>query len=588
MKQTISSPIRKLKLLLILPLIAGVFYAFAAPEYRFDTGTENNELKIAQYLISKEKCNIPFLSTYEKGDLESIKAELEEAGLKIEYTTLKFSEEGKLKQISATVKANTGTISFNSSDLQTTIPVFYTNPNGETGVYFQRTVVGKVTDESGKPLKNASVIISGKTIGTITDDNGNFMLKVTDDSPIVISYVGFETAKINPDFEKEMLITMKGATISIKLDDQISEARKKEQIDLNKSNVLVIVDGKETTKAEMEKINPDKIASIDVLKDKASAEKYGEKGKEGVILITLKPDDNSIATQTFKVQANSPLKFRTADGTEKQPLIVKNGVVSPDIQMDDINPQDIESINVLKGESATAKYGVKGNNGVLEITMKKPVDVFTMVEEMPQFPGGVEALKSYVTSTMKYPVIALENGIQGQVTVKFVVDKTGKVTNARIFSGVDPSLDKEALRIVNSMSEWTPGKQNGQSVDVAYEMPINFKLPANATRKQKLVAMSAPTKTPINQQAVDLTDQTRELIIVPNPTKDKATITLKGSDSTKKMEVNIYDRFGKLIKKESKKGPAFSLSFDKLANGSYFIVVNDGENQFTGQLVVNH
>ena len=114
------------------------------------------------------------------------------------------------------------------------------------------------------------------------------MLKMIDDSPIVISYVGFQTVKINPDFEKEMQITMQKATISIKLDNQAFETRQKEQIDLNESNVLIIVDGKKTTKAEMEKINPDKIASIDVLKDKASAEKYGEKGKDGVILITLK------------------------------------------------------------------------------------------------------------------------------------------------------------------------------------------------------------------------------------------------------------------------------------------------------------
>ena len=282
----------------------------------------------------------------------------------------------------------------------------------------------------------------------------------------------------------------------------------------------------------------------------------------------------------------SGIRLGTTKGNE--PLIVRDGVISPHLKMDDINPNDIESINVLKNESATAKYGENGKNGVLEINMKNASDVFTMVEEMPQFPGGVEALKTYVYSTLKYPTIALENGIQGQITVKFIIDKTGSVKNVRLYRGVDPSLDKEGLRIIESMPKWTPGKQNGETVDVAYEMPINFKLPPNRPSKQKLMTMSAPAKTSRTQPTVDLTDGAHQLIIVPNPTNDKATITLKGSDSTNKMEVSVYDRLGKLIKKESKNGPTFSLSFNKLPNGTYFIVAKDGGNQFTGQLVVSH
>ncbi|HCY39875.1 MAG TPA: hypothetical protein DHV48_00700 [Prolixibacteraceae bacterium] len=595
MKQTISSPIRKLRLLLILPLIAGVFYAFAAPEYKFIQADE---------------------------------------------------------------------LAMNA------------NQN-------EKTIKGKVSDENGNPLKSASVVILGKTIGTITDENGNFMLKVTDDSPIVASYVGFETAKVNPDFEKEMQITMKGATVSIKLDDQISEARKKEQIDLNKSNVLVIVDGKETTKAEMEKINPEKIESIDVLKDKASIEKYGEKAKDGVILVTLKTDNQSTATQTFKVQANSPLKFgntgsagnqplividgvvaenqnvnsippetiesisvlknesatilygdkgkdgviliTTKKGISKstndpvevkvngfgqyqkkdesfilspsanfsmknagiagnQPLIVLDGVIDPIQNMEKIDPNTIESINVLKGESAITKYGEKGKNGVIEIAKKKTGDVFTSVEEMPQFPGGFEALKSYVASTMNYPVIALENGIHGQVFVKFVVDKTGKVTAAKISRGVDPSLDKEALRIVNSLPKWTPGKQNGQSVDVAYEMPVNFNLPADYRPKS-----NEKLRVRATTDSYTKNNQTLKLSIVPNPTTDDARITLDCSVPSNKLEISVYDSSGKLIKNASKNGSTFSLSINKLSPGIYLVVGIDSENQLkvTSQLVVN-
>ena len=102
--------------------------------------------------------------------------------------------------------------------------------------------------------------------------------------------------------------------------------------------------------------------------------------------------------------------------------------------------------------------------------------VFFIVEDMPEFPGGDLALRKYIANQIKYPVIAQENGIQGKVYVTFVVGKTGKVTNASIARGVDPSLDKEALRVVNQLPPWKPGKQRGKPVNVSYTVPINFVL----------------------------------------------------------------------------------------------------------------
>lgn len=103
-------------------------------------------------------------------------------------------------------------------------------------------------------------------------------------------------------------------------------------------------------------------------------------------------------------------------------------------------------------------------------------EVFFIVEDMPEFPGGDLALRKYLASQIKYPVIAQENGIQGKVYVTFVVGKDGAVSNARIARGVDPSLDKEALRVVNSLPKWKPGKQRGKPVNVSYTVPINFVL----------------------------------------------------------------------------------------------------------------
>lgn len=102
--------------------------------------------------------------------------------------------------------------------------------------------------------------------------------------------------------------------------------------------------------------------------------------------------------------------------------------------------------------------------------------VFFIVEEMPEFPGGEQALNKFLHENVQYPVIAQENGIQGRVYVKFVVNTDGSITNVEIARGVDPSLDKEALRVVRDMPKWKPGKQRGKSVRVSYTVPINFVL----------------------------------------------------------------------------------------------------------------
>jgi TonB family protein len=103
-------------------------------------------------------------------------------------------------------------------------------------------------------------------------------------------------------------------------------------------------------------------------------------------------------------------------------------------------------------------------------------DVFFIVEEMPEFPGGELALRKYISNNIEYPQVAQDNGIQGKVYVTFVVSKDGSVANARIARGVDPALDKEALRVVNSLPKWKPGKQRGENVNVSYTVPINFAL----------------------------------------------------------------------------------------------------------------
>lgn len=102
--------------------------------------------------------------------------------------------------------------------------------------------------------------------------------------------------------------------------------------------------------------------------------------------------------------------------------------------------------------------------------------VFKVVEQMPTYPGGNSELFKYLSSSIKYPTVAAENGIEGKVIITFVVGKDGSITNVKVARSLDPSCDKEAVRVVKAMKPWIPGRQNGQNVTVEYTLPVTFKL----------------------------------------------------------------------------------------------------------------
>ena len=165
------------------------------------------------------------------------------------------------------------------------------------------------------------------------------------------------------------------------------------------------------------------------------------------------------------------------------PVIKKDEEVKPD---EELKTQD----ELMSTKTAIGTFDVKGNddaNG--EVLKAKEViaepeppkheeenKVFDIVEQQPLFPGGPAALLKYLSENTKYPVVAQENGVQGRVTVQFVVEKDGSISDVHVLRGVDPSLDKEAVRVVKSMPRWTPGKQNGITVRVNYRVPVLFRL----------------------------------------------------------------------------------------------------------------
>ena len=187
-----------------------------------------------------------------------------------------------------------------------------------------------------------------------------------------------------------------------------------------------------------------------------------------------------------KVEKKAPVKVEEVKKVEKVKSSIK--FTAPVIKKDN----EVKAENELKQNEDLSKqkvdigaFNVKGNDEKGEILKAKEEiaqpeppkveedKVFEVVEQQPQFKGN---LNSWLSSHIKYPAVAEENGIQGRVVVGFVVGKDGSIRDVRVLRGADPSLDKEAVRLVSSMPRWTPGKQNGQAVSSKFTVPINFRL----------------------------------------------------------------------------------------------------------------
>ena len=170
-----------------------------------------------------------------------------------------------------------------------------------------------------------------------------------------------------------------------------------------------------------------------------------------------------IKTEPEKVveQVKSSVKFTA-------PVIKKDEEVKAE---DEIQLEEVEKST--KAVGAKAKEEIKAPEPPKHVEEEK---VFDVVEQMPSFPGGNSALMKFLNENIHYPVVAQENGVQGRVVISFVVERDGHITDVQVARSVDPSLDKEAQRVVKSMPKWIPGKQNGSAVRVKYNVPVSFRL----------------------------------------------------------------------------------------------------------------
>ena len=140
------------------------------------------------------------------------------------------------------------------------------------------------------------------------------------------------------------------------------------------------------------------------------------------------------------------------------------------------NDSKVEESTIQASDDTQAAVEVKYTPVEVEEEEVDEQQIFTIVEEQPEFPGGMAECYKWINKNLNYPTISAENGVQGRVTVNFVVNTDGSIVDVKVLRGVDPYLDKEAVRVVSKMPKWKPGKQRGKAVRTSFNLPVRFKL----------------------------------------------------------------------------------------------------------------
>ena len=140
------------------------------------------------------------------------------------------------------------------------------------------------------------------------------------------------------------------------------------------------------------------------------------------------------------------------------------------------NDSQVEESTIQASDDTQAAVEVKYTPVEVEEEEVDEQQIFQVVEENPEFPGGMKECMKFLSNNIKYPQISQENGVQGRVIVQFVVNADGTIVDPVVVRGVDPYLDKEALRVIKLMPKWKPGKQRGKAVRVRYTQPVLFRL----------------------------------------------------------------------------------------------------------------
>lgn len=179
--------------------------------------------------------------------------------------------------------------------------------------------------------------------------------------------------------------------------------------------------------------------------------------------------------RTVEVIEEEMVEITKQEQPKVQPPQPKPQVTQIQVVEDDVEVEDDIDINAeVDQDEVIEEYEYEAPE--IEEEEIVEAEVFIVVEEMPEFPGGAAKMMEYIQSNMKYPMMARESDIQGRVFVNFVVEPDGSISNVNVMRGIGGGCDEEAVRVVKSMPKWKPGKQRGSSVRVSFTVPIIFKL----------------------------------------------------------------------------------------------------------------
>lgn len=304
-------------------------------------------------------------------------------------------------------------------------------------------VSGTVVDTNGNAIAGANVIVDGTDTGTITDLNGNFELQTDKNATLSVSFINYDKENRSvSSVQATPTIILKPAGQSKSRDQVFTVVEEMPKFPGGEAKLLEFINKgiKYPVTAQEKGIQGRVIASFIVNKDGSVSDVEVVRGvdplldTEAVRVISTFPnwEPGKQRGQAVDVKYTVPITFRLSSGG--------NETASPNAS------------NQIKG------------------------DVYTVVEEMPRFPGGEEELLKFINQGIKYPTDAQEGGKQGRVIVSFTVKKDGSVADVEVVRGVYPSLDKEAMRVIGTMPIWEPGKEKGQAVNVRYTVPITFRL----------------------------------------------------------------------------------------------------------------
>lgn len=169
------------------------------------------------------------------------------------------------------------------------------------------------------------------------------------------------------------------------------------------------------------------------------------------------------------------ITFRNETPPPPPPPQQQETVLSDVIEIKE-NTETVETADFSTEDESNKRVEIQAPIAAPEEEPEDQKKIHVIVEKMPEFKGGAEAMNNFLVKNIKYPLIAQENNIQGRVICQFVVNSDGRIVDVVVVRGVEASLDAEAVRVIKSMPPWTPGKQGGKNVRVKYTLPIRFKL----------------------------------------------------------------------------------------------------------------